>query len=120
MIPSLLDIQAEIAKAVEHWAPLLHVPANINPAALIHAICQNETSGGPQALASMHGRAYCYGGSYFNEELRALSRVWGCLAHSSWGPWQIMFITAHEHGYSGDPVGLRDPQTSGEYLVKIL
>lgn len=123
MIPSSIDpreVQPEIAKAIEHWASLLHVPAGLNPVALMRAICENETSGGARAFATLHEPAYCYGGRYFNSDLAQLSVPWGCLAHSSFGPWQILFVTAHEHGYSGDPVGLRDPQTSAEYVVKIL
>ncbi len=35
-----------------------------------------------------HEPAYCYGGRYFNP---VASREWGCLAHCSFGPWQVMF-----------------------------
>lgn len=35
-----------------------------------------------------HEPGYCHGGKYFN---RIASRVWGCLAHCSYGPWQVMF-----------------------------
>lgn len=34
-----------------------------------------------------HEAGYCYGGKYFNP---ALSGEWGCLAHCSYGPWQVM------------------------------
>jgi len=35
-----------------------------------------------------HEQGYCYGGRYFNP---VASRTWGCLAHCSFGPWQVMF-----------------------------
>lgn len=35
-----------------------------------------------------HEAGYCYGGKYFNP---ALTGEWGCLAHCSYGPWQVMF-----------------------------
>jgi len=35
-----------------------------------------------------HETGYCYGGKYFNP---ALTAEWGCLAHCSYGPWQVMF-----------------------------
>ncbi len=35
-----------------------------------------------------HERGYCYAGKYFD---RDRSHSWGCLAHCSYGPWQVMF-----------------------------
>jgi len=35
-----------------------------------------------------HEPGYCYGGRYFNT---FTSKSWGCLAHCSFGPWQVMF-----------------------------
>jgi hypothetical protein len=35
-----------------------------------------------------HEAGYCYGGKYFDRER---SHDWGCLAHCSYGPWQVMF-----------------------------
>ena len=35
-----------------------------------------------------HEPGYCYGGKHFNQ---VTSRAWGCLAHCSYGPWQVMF-----------------------------
>ena len=35
-----------------------------------------------------HEEGYCYGGRYFNP---ALTSEFGCLAHCSYGPWQVMF-----------------------------
>ena len=35
-----------------------------------------------------HETGYCYGGRYFDAER---TREWGCLAHCSYGPWQVMF-----------------------------
>jgi hypothetical protein len=35
-----------------------------------------------------HETGYCLGGRYFDRE-RTLQ--WGCLAHCSYGPWQVMF-----------------------------
>lgn len=116
------DVRAAISEAVEHWAAFLRVPAGVNPIALMRAICDLETEGGERWGATLHEAAYCYGGKYYrdSDELRRLSRPWGCLAHSSFGPWQILFITAHEAGFLGDPVRLRDPMIGAEYLTKIL
>ena len=35
-----------------------------------------------------HEPGYCYGGRYFDADR---SHAWGCLAHCSFGPWQVMF-----------------------------
>lgn len=38
--------------------------------------------------APRHEAAYCRGGKYFDA---GLTNKWGCLAHCSYGPWQVMF-----------------------------
>jgi hypothetical protein len=35
-----------------------------------------------------HEQGYCYGARYFNPHHTS---EWGCLAHCSFGPWQVMF-----------------------------
>ncbi len=129
-LADLRSVRLAIAEAVAHWAPMLRVPAGVSAMALLRAICENETSGGARWAAPLHESGYCYGGPYYKGDgpggrpgddlLRDLTRVWGCSAHESWGPWQLLFITAYEHGYRGDPVALRDPMRSAEYVVKIL
>ena len=39
---------------------------------------------------------------------------------SSYGPWQIMYLTAHEMGYRGRPEELANAETSLPYVVKYL
>jgi hypothetical protein len=124
------DVQQAIAAAVTHWAPQLRCAPPLSAVGLLRAICENETEGGARWCAPLHESGYCYGGPYYkgdgpggrpgDDVLRNLTRAWGCSAHESWGPWQVLFITAYEHGYRGDPVGLRDPMRSAEYVVKIL
>jgi hypothetical protein len=116
------DMVAAIAEAIELWSLQLRAPRAISRTALMRAIADVETRGGERWGATLHESAYCYGGKYYqmSAELRRLSHPWGCLAHSSFGPWQIMFITAHENGFSDDPVRLRDPMIGAEYLTKIL
>lgn len=125
MTPDPQDIKAAIAEAIEHWAPTLRAPDTVSRTAVMRAICDMETGGGARWSATLHEKAYCYGGRYYDDpiggaELRRLSIPWGCLAHSSFGPWQILFITARENGFLDDPVRLRDPMISAEYLAKIL
>jgi hypothetical protein len=118
----VIQIAANVMAAAQRLAPLLHLEANskIDPVTALLAIAHVETSGGVRAMASKHETAYCYGGRYHSIRLRDLSRVWGCCAHSSWGPWQILYITAVEAGFTGDPVLLRDPEVSGPYVVAVM
>lgn len=123
------EVEAAIAEAIGHAAVGLRC-GSLSPVALLRAICQVETSGGARWAATLHEDAYCYGGHYYkgdgrggrmgDDALRDLTGAWGCLAHQSFGPWQVLFITAYEAGYRGDPVGLRDPRISAPYVVSIL
>jgi hypothetical protein len=54
---------------------------------LLWAIAGVESSFGLNCTPR-HETGYCHGGKYFD---RGRSHVWGCLAHCSFGPWQVMF-----------------------------
>lgn len=124
------DVKAAISDAVEHWASTLRVPEAVSAISLMRAIADLETRAGERCWATRHEKSYCYGGPYYtgdgpggrpgDDVLRQLTWQWGCLAHESFGPWQVLFITAYEHGFRDDPIRLRDPMVSAEYLVKIL
>lgn len=115
-------ITKEVLDAAKEWGPRLHTGSNdqIDPVKLLIAVASVESSGGVRALASLHERAYCYGGKYHNDKVAGLSRIYGCCVHSSWGPWQILYVTASEHGYYGDPVELRKPSVSVPYVVAVM
>ena len=129
-LPDQRDVQAAIAAAIAHEAPLLHTGPGANAVALLRALCQQESSGGARWPATLHEQGYCYGGPYYtgdgpggrpgDDVLREQTRLWGCLAHQSWGPWQLLYITAYEQGFRGDPVLLRDPAISCPFVVKLL
>jgi hypothetical protein len=54
---------------------------------LLWAIAGVESSFGLNSVPR-HEPGYCYGGRYFDRER---THEWGCLAHCSYGPWQVMF-----------------------------
>ena len=58
--------------------------------ALLWAIGGVESSHGT-FFGPRHENAYCRGGRYFS---RVLTRKHNCMAHCSYGPWQIMFANA--------------------------
>jgi hypothetical protein len=113
-----IDAQHALADAVERWAPQLHIGASgIDPVALLRAIAAQETTDATRWAAAKHENAYCYGGRYQTPALKPAEWRWGCAAHCSWGPWQIMYPTAALRGFADDPVRLRDPMVSGGYVV---
>lgn len=65
---------------------LIEVPG-VDAERLLWALSGNESSFGAD-FSPRHEPAYCHGGPMFNA---ADTRNWGCLAHCSYGPWQVMF-----------------------------
>jgi hypothetical protein len=65
----------------------LKVPPTIDGARLLWALAGNESSFGLNA-SPRHEQAYCHGGRYYD---KALTGIWGCLAHCSFGAWQVMY-----------------------------
>jgi hypothetical protein len=69
---------------------LVGLPDGVDGAQLLWALAGNESSFGAESNPR-HEPGYCRGGRYFNPNLTA---TWGCLAHMSYGPWQVMFTNA--------------------------
>jgi hypothetical protein len=101
----------------------LHVDKSIiSPRAILKAIAHCETDYGARSYATLHEPAYCYGGLYYkaSEDLRHASTLWGCQAHSSYGPWQVLYIVAYELGFRDDPILLREAHTSIDFVIRVL
>jgi hypothetical protein len=98
--------------------------AGFDTRCLLHALADVESSQGARRLASRHEKGYCYGSTLYRGpnggDLRELSETWGCLAHSSFGTWQIMFIGAHEMGFAGDPIELREDAVSLPVVITFI
>lgn len=96
----------------------------LSSSAILHALADVESSGGARSLASKHEPAYCYNGFYYTSpngaDLRRLSQVYGCLAHSSYSSWQILFIVAFEEGFRGDPCSLRDDKVALPVVIRTI
>lgn len=114
------EFAARIAEAIYKYAPELHVPLGMNAVAILQALVTQEITDPDRLEASKHENSYCYGGQYRTSKMKAAEWRWGCAVHCSWSPFQIMYATAFRHGYTGDPVGLRDPMVAAEYVVKEL
>lgn len=102
----------------------LHTHDGLHPAAILHALAEVESDHGARRLATLHEPAYCYGGFYYKgpngADLRNLSTAWGCLAHCSYGSWQIMFMSAYEQGFRGDPCELRNDAVGLPWVLRFL
>lgn len=69
------------------FAPVKWQGTPLDKVKLLWAVAGVESSFGLNCYPR-HEPGYCYGGKYFD---RARSQEWGCLAHCSYGPWQVMY-----------------------------
>lgn len=102
-----------LANICRTYGTFLHLPAGIDGAQLLWAISGNETSFG-QRNVPRHEQAYCYGGRYCD---KSLSAKYGCLAHCSLGPWQLMATNAI--GFSPYEL-LTDPDIAAHATINFL
>jgi hypothetical protein len=88
-----MKVAPEIVAALcRKHAPDLFTPAGwqgtaLDKVRLLWGIAGVESSYGANCNPRHEG-GYCYGGRYFDS---VVSQRWGCLAHCSYGPWQVMF-----------------------------
>ena len=68
---------------------MLTLPPDIDGPRLLWAISGVESSFGGD-VSPRHERGYCATGKYFD---LARTKQWGCLAHCSFGPWQVMYAS---------------------------
>lgn len=83
--------KSEIAAMCRTYGGLLHVPAGLDGARLMWAISGNESSFGKNCTPR-HEPGYCTGRYSKNAQMIELTRMFGCDAHKSYGPWQVMFV----------------------------
>jgi len=88
-----MNVASEIIAALcRKHAPDLLTPLKwqgtpLDKGRLLWGIAGVESSFGLNC-SPRHEPGYCIGGRYLDAER---TRVWGCLAHCSYGPWQVMF-----------------------------
>lgn len=87
-----------------------------NETNLLRAIADIESTYGVNSNPR-HEPAYCRGGKYFDG---LLTQLYGCAAHCSYGPWQVMYPTACELGFIGTPEEMANPETNCLYAVRYL
>jgi hypothetical protein len=87
--------EQEIARICIQFGPQLNTVPSISRGQLLWAIAGNESLFGDWC-PPRHERGYHYGSRMYrrSKELRDLTKEWGCLAHCSFGPWQVMLVNA--------------------------
>ena len=59
-------------------------------------------------------------GANVNEIVRERLQRWGMASAASWGPWQILYHTAADRGYTGPPSGLHEAEVSMTWVIRQL
>ncbi len=102
-----------LALCKQYGPAIKNLPASIDGARLLWALSFNESSNG-RNIAPRHEQGYCYGGRHFDG--RATGEF-GCLAHMSFGPWQIM--AANAKGFTPLEL-LEDPEKCAQATVGMM
>lgn len=111
-----MRIEKKTFEAIQEQAGSLHAPPGLDPALLLLALCAVESSGGFNNQRRVEP-AYRPGGRYCDQ---ALYDQYGDDAAASWGPLQVMYVTAHELGYQGTPSELGEPSEGVRMAVKLI
>jgi hypothetical protein len=82
----------EVAAACRQWGSLLALPAGIDGAQLLWAISGCESSFGANCKPRHEPYYHNLADAGTNAQLVALTRLYGCDAHSSFGPWQELLV----------------------------
>lgn len=113
--------QSLLRQLIETYADQLQLQSNkVDPKALLAALLFCESAMGKQTAPRVEP-AYLPGGRYYqNERVKEAYDQYGEAAAASYGPWQLLYITALELGFTGTPEELSDPATNLEFVVKYL
>jgi hypothetical protein len=74
-------------RAGDVLSPLVWRDMSFDKTKLLWGLCGVESSFGFNCNPR-HELGYCFGSRYFNP---LTTSQWGCLAHCSYGPWQVMY-----------------------------
>lgn len=114
--------EPSILAAIDATAAELEVTGPFDRRAILAALTDVETGPwGSRWQAALFEPGYYRGGHYYNvEHVREAVHRYESLASCSYGPWQILYISAWELGYRGHPVGLISPEVSAPLVVELL
>ena len=110
-----MNDQGKLRTLILNYAPGLNI-AWAEPVALLATLAEIESAFGLLALPK-HEPAFDYGGKFCNHELWLRWGAWSACSYSSF---QIMFVTAHELGFTGSPVHLCDDETAIHWVLEYI
>lgn len=112
---------AELKNLAKFHSIELKIPSGENPWAFLWALCGNESTFGSENVAR-NEPSYSPGGIYFqkSKHLQTLYKKYGAPACCSYGPWQMLYITAEEMGYDRHPSCLWSAFISLPWVVEYL
>lgn len=90
---------------------------DVNGTALLAALAWKESSFGRDGGHPRIEPAYRPNGALHRAHVPALYALYGDCAAASWSSWQIMFPTAVELGYAGEPWGLWEDRTAVLWVI---
>ncbi len=101
---------------------LSHDGQKVHGGRLLLTIAGLESSFGEKRLFVKMEPGYAPGGHYYeaSKEVRQMWKVYGCLAASSFGTFQIMQATARELGYTGHPIDLQKDEICAFWATKLI
>ena len=118
-------------RCIERHADDLILPTTVDKRRLLAALAVVE-SGGGKNLQPNFEPAFWIGGKFWNPTLAEYCARWesrsdlemrpwcGKAIACSWGPWQILYVTAAELGYQGPPWALTDPDVCLSWAVRLI
>lgn len=100
---------------------LTHQTHPVDGARLLWAISGCESDFGRQREFVRAEPAYLPGGKYFGTQALAPHwHRWGVLASSSFGSFQILFVTAYELGFRGHPIDLQQDEIGAKWATRLI
>jgi len=109
----------------------LQTPSVLDRTRFLAALATVESSGGRNWQPNFEA-GFWEGGLYWNVALAAYRDRWrkaadpemaewcGKAIACSWGPWQLLYVTAAELGYEGPPWGLSDADVCLKWVVALI
>ena len=108
--------RSTIVALCRRFGPAVKTPEGISGEQLLWALSGNESTFGINC-APRHEAGYCHGGKYFDP---SLTSIWGCLAHCSYGAWQVMYPNISSGGGIDPIAAIRQPEIGANAAVQFI
>ena len=113
------DIKNKIISTIRENFGLVRAPLDLDRRKLLWSLAGCESSFGDD-IDSHYESAYDIGGRYYNDQIKHLKGVYGREVCCSQGVFQLLYITAYELGYRGQPFDLKFPEIQIVYVIEYI